>query len=267
MRPGAAPPASRSPARGPPQGSCCLRHGNSIHSRPFSPLPCPGALELRGPGRGDESWRPPASQGSRRSRLMKSACQLPPALSAAATCRQGAPEATPPVVAIPRTVNFRVPPTLPSTSRAVDEVEAILCTGRVTHFRNGGLGNRKGGFRIWSGTLRPAASWRPRQMRSASRGPRPTADSSCDCSKALGDSVPPLPSVEWDAPSLVSIRQRAIRWCSRFTPGNVARETHHRTFAPEQMRQLTPPAESKDLSLSLMRGRLALPGRAALRII
>lgn len=140
MRPGAAPPASRSPARGPPQGSCCLRHGNSIHSRPFSPLPCPGALELRGPGRWDESWRPPASLGSRRSSLKKSACQLPPALSAAATCRQGAPEATPPAAAIPRTINFRVPPTLPSTSRAVDELEAILCAGRVTHFRNGHLG-------------------------------------------------------------------------------------------------------------------------------
>lgn len=140
MRPGTVPPASRSPARGPPQGSCCLRHGNSIHSRPFSPLPCPGALELRGPGRGDESWRPPASQGSRRSLLKKSACQLPPALSAAATCRQGAPEATPPAAAIPRTVNFRVPPTLPSTARAGDEVVAILCAGRVTHFRNGDLG-------------------------------------------------------------------------------------------------------------------------------
>lgn len=140
VRPGAVPPASRSPARGPPQGSCCLRHGNSIHSRPFSPLPCPGALELRGPGRGDESWRPPVSQSSRRSRLKKSACQLPPALSAAATCRQGAPEATPPAAAIPRTVNFRVPPTLPSTSRAVGGVEAILCAGRVTHFRNADLG-------------------------------------------------------------------------------------------------------------------------------
>lgn len=56
-RPGAAPPASSSPERGPPQGSCCLRRGNSIHSRPSSPLPCPGALELRGPGRGDASWR------------------------------------------------------------------------------------------------------------------------------------------------------------------------------------------------------------------
>lgn len=164
-RPGAALPASRSPARGPPQGSCCLRRGNPIHSRPSSPLPCPGALELRGPGHGDASWRPPASLGSSRSRLKKSACQLPPALSAAATNKQGAPEATPPEAAILRPGNFRVPPTSPSTFEAVDELEAMLCAGRVTHFRKRRLGNRKGGFRIKSRTLRPAAASRPPRTR------------------------------------------------------------------------------------------------------
>lgn len=45
-------------------------------------------------------------------------------------------------------------------------------------------------------------------MRSASRGPRVTAESSWGCSRALGDSEPPLTSVEWDAPSLASLRQR-----------------------------------------------------------
>lgn len=161
VRPGAVPPASRSPARGPPQGSCCLRHGNSIHSRPFSPLPCPGALELRGPGRGDESWRPPRLAGlppqpSEEKRLSAAACALSRGDLQARSAGSHAPGGR-------HSQNGQ----LPGPAHLTLDVQGGRWSGSHIMCWQGdslpkrGPGNRKGGFRIWLRTLRPAASWRP----------------------------------------------------------------------------------------------------------
>lgn len=53
----------RSPACGPPPGSCCPRRGSPIHSHPSSPRPCPGAASAP---RGAARLGPPVRPGSRR---------------------------------------------------------------------------------------------------------------------------------------------------------------------------------------------------------
>lgn len=126
--PGTAPTFRRSPARGPPPGSCCLPRGTPIHSRPSSPRPSPGAALAP---HAAASWKPPVRLGSSRRRRGEER------LSATASPRPRGPDCQalsrrkprPRWLPWPSRATSGFTPASPPLTTTVDRREAILDAG------------------------------------------------------------------------------------------------------------------------------------------